>query len=131
MAGRNSSAPADPQNLIIDKQRAGGQPRHAPHGRQTMTTNNTQNALALRDQAGTWFVLTSEVLAQARATATQQAELEQQAGDDTAGHGVIIQELIVLPVPTFNPQPDPPGFNPQPDPPGFNPQPDPPGKTVS
>jgi hypothetical protein len=53
-----------------------------------MTSETTNETMALRDQGGTWYVLTPEVLAMARATAAQQAALDEQVNADTSGFGI-------------------------------------------
>jgi hypothetical protein len=50
-----------------------------------MTSETTTETVALRDQAGNWYVLTPEILVNARASAEQQAALDEQANDDTGG----------------------------------------------
>jgi len=58
-----------------------------------MNSNTTTDLLALRDEAGTWYVLTPETLAKSCATPEQQAAIEEQVGMDTTGFGIIISEL--------------------------------------
>jgi len=58
-----------------------------------MDSTAMTGAVALRDEAGTWYLLTPELLRDARASAAQQAALDAQAGGDTTGFGIIINEL--------------------------------------
>ena len=63
-----------------------------------MSSKTSNESVAFRDEAGCWYVLTSAVLMKARATAAQQAHLEQQAGDNTTEYGVIINEFFGSPL---------------------------------
>ena len=70
--------------------------------------------LALRDKKGTWYVLTSEILAAAQATSDQRAQLEQQGNDDTTGFSIILHDLRGSPValkPLALPSATAPGFS--------------------
>ncbi len=50
-----------------------------------MTKNKPNDALVVRDQAGTFYLLTPKMLTQARVADEQQAELRRQLDDDTTG----------------------------------------------
>lgn len=80
--------------------------------KRTTASKTTFDAVALRDAAGVWYLLTPEMLAQARAATEQRAVLEQQFGDDTAGFGVIINDLVPVELPAFEPPPETPGVLP-------------------
>jgi len=54
---------------------------------------NTIESIALRDAAGVWYVLTSEMLHAAQASPEQQAELDAEFDGDTSGFGAIVHEL--------------------------------------
>ncbi len=80
-----------------------------------MATNTTSEALVIRDQAGTHYLLTPEALAEARATAEQEAALRQ--GGDTAGFGIKLPDfqgrqsfqvvgMVALPLPAQSFEPN-------------------------
>ena len=63
-----------------------------------MTGETSERALTVRDEAGTWYVLTPELLRAARASAAQQAELEERLGGDTTGFSIIVHDLVASPL---------------------------------
>src|SRR5207244_2094508 len=52
----------------------------------TMTNHTTNDAIALRDEAGAWYLITPELLAGAQATSEQADAFERQFDDDATGH---------------------------------------------